>query len=82
MDNLYDLFKDKNGDHRLISLEELKSKLDFDKWYFTSTKLYNHYELYLNHTSYDYYSIIDIKVVFHTMALLSYSLDNIPQNYA
>lgn len=47
MGNLYDLFKNEEGEYILISLEELKLKLDFDKWYFTSTKLYNHYKTYL-----------------------------------
>ena len=48
MNNLFDLFKNENGDHVLISLDELKSSLDFDKWYFTSKSLYENYLIYFD----------------------------------
>ncbi len=48
MGNLYDLFKNENGDHVLISLDELKSRLDFNKWYFTSKLLYENYLAYFD----------------------------------
>ena len=82
MGNLYDLFKNENGDYILISLEELKSKLDFNKWYFTSKMLYDHYKFYLQHTSYNLHSIIDIKSMFQSMAFINNGMVRIPNNYA